>query len=1139
MESTSVKKEKIESRSLLDMVFSWSVRDVLNKDLYKDKVGKIPETFRSLSSYLNSFIPPLIEEIHSDLSSSFKSISQTTPACEISSVEKSKDFKLPKDLFYTTIVKGKRASKGKRDSKKNNVEKYQPEVGDLIALTGVRPKSTDDLNRPNRPYLIALVYGVDENEPSRFFILSSKPITNKDDPETSRKFLFREDNEETEKKREMLFGVYLVNMTTSIRIWKALHPELEGTNLNIIKNVCQPMSFGSESDCAECLSEQTETPGVSNILSLIRSFKLNDSQEAAILSCIRKRECHHENTVKLIWGPPGTGKTKTIGLLLFALLKLKCRTVTCAPTNTAVLEVTTRLVRLVSETLEHDTYGLGDIVLFGNGERLKIDDHNDLLDVFLDYRVDMLSHCFASFYGWSASLSCMKSLLEDPEGQYKRYCQSWTKEDDEEDDDENEEDSPEVTENEEMGKNQKLEQNRKLWNQVISKFLKGNQDSKNRVSEEKKSEKKQCDDPLTYEEFLKKRFRYYSERLKFCIVNLYTHLPTSVISKDVVVNMVKALNQLKYLEKVIFKWSTLNDGGLKQIFKDIHSGRTTFLSISLRRTIKNFLEILELLPQKFAVPDFIEKYMIKNFCLANATLVFCTASSSTKLQTEGMAPLELLVIDEAAQLKECESAIPLQLPGLRHAILIGDEHQLPAMVQSPISENAEFGRSLFQRLVLLEYHKHLLNIQYRMHPSISLFPNKEFYNGQIRDAPIVQQRSYKKEFLDGNMYTSYSFINIARGKEQFDAGHSRKNMVEVAVASQIVENLFKEFRQKKDKISIGIVSPYKAQVYAIQGRIGEKYISNEENGFTVNVRSVDGFQGGEEDVIIISTVRCNGAGSVGFLSNNQRANVALTRARYCMWILGNEATLSNSGSVWQKLINDARQRGCLHDADEDKSLSEAITAALVEIDQVHMILSMDSLNLKDARWTVWFSNDFRKSITKIKDPETFKELYNLLKKLSSGWRQSEDERNVVSLDGTCSLLLEQYPVNSNLILLWAVEIQRETSYQVQVLKVWDVLPPSEIPKLAKRLDNIFGNYTVDKMNRCKHQCTEGNYVVPNKWPIDNDGSSRENLFFKDDSFHSVSRSFGSLSLRDKNRGSTSSYRGSSKYNFRGRRGRGF
>jgi len=83
----------------------------------------------------------------------------------------------------------------------------------------------------------------------------------------------------------------------------------------------------------------------------------------------------------------------------------------------------------------------------------------------------------------------------------------------------------------------------------------------------------------------------------------------------------------------------------------------------------------------------------------------------------------------------------------------------------------------------------------------------------------------------------------------------------------------------KKKVSIGIISPYKAQISGIQQKV-KKYTSVSDSYFSVSVRSVDGFQGGEEDIIILSTVRSNGSGKVGFLSNSQRTNVALTRAKY-------------------------------------------------------------------------------------------------------------------------------------------------------------------------------------------------------------------------------------------------------------------
>ncbi|CAL9224673.1 unnamed protein product [Arabidopsis halleri] len=131
-------------------------------------------------------------------------------------------------------------------------------------------------------------------------------------------------------------------------------------------------------------------------------------------------------------------------------------------------------------------------------------------------------------------------------------------------------------------------------------------------------------------------------------------------------------------------------------------------------------------------------------------------------------------------------------------------------------------------------------------------------------------------------------------------------------------------------MSVGVVSPYKGQVRAIQERTKDKYSSLSGELFTLNVRSVDGFQGGEEDVIIISTVRSNGHGKVGFLNNRQRANVALTRARHCLWVIGNETTLALSGSIWAKLISESRTRGCFYDAADEKNLRDAMNDALLE-----------------------------------------------------------------------------------------------------------------------------------------------------------------------------------------------------------------
>lgn len=1098
MEKTAAKTEEVAGRSLLDLVFSWSIRDVLNRDLYKNQVKRIPERFTSKSHYMKSFIPALSEETRADLCSNMMKVSQA-PSREIFSIERSKKYKPPKDLFYKMWLK----RMGKTGNGKGI---YEPEVGDLLALTDARPKDIADLNRPGINYLLAYVHRVsngldDVDNHETLSILTSKPIEFELENKQNKRESVIAGQEIQKKSRATVFVVYLANMTTNARIWRSLNSDLQGGNTNVIQNVLETSSPDSQ-DCSHCLSEVNRSAAFSGMEeTIISSSNLNDSQEGAIVRCIGRSECQHQSTVKLIWGPPGTGKTKTVGLLLFSLLKLKCRTLTCAPTNIAVLQVTSRLLKLVTDSLEYDTYGLGDIVLFGNGERMKISENDDLEDIFLDHRVEVLSHCFAPSTGWKHTVDSMINLLEDPEHQYRRYFEIMKKENVRVGQDDGMIEFEEMNSNKEKdevvnGQNQMGRNSRKVPKKILVQALKDNKKTEKQKQKVSYYQDKlpKCvgkggqygkenkeDDILPFEEFVKKRFKILSEKLDILIVGLYTHLPTSVISLEVVKNMIKALDSLSRL-KTLLNGVSIGDEGLKLVLNDFEDEESSACQFSwLATTRKDCIQILNSLPRSFYVPNIFKSYQVRNFCLENACLIFCTASSSAKLHTEGIKPIKMLVVDEAAQLKECESTIPLQLSGLRHAVLIGDERQLPAMVQSQISEKAEFGRSLFERLVILGHEKHLLNMQYRMHPSISLFPNKVFYDGLIQNASTVKERNYQKRFLQGNMYGPYSFINLAHGEEQFNDDCSTRNLVEVAVVSELVASLFKGFTKARKGMSVGIISPYKAQVYAIQEKIGKTYSAYSD--FAVNIRSVDGFQGGEEDVIIFSTVRCNANGKIGFLSNRQRVNVALTRARYCLWILGNGATLVNSYSIWKKLVTDAKERGCFYNAEDDKSLSKAIVDALVNV---------NSLLFRNARWKFCFSDDFRKSILKVRN-EARQEVISLLAKLSSGWRQYPEERNIVVRHGTSPVQLEQYRVNDQLHLIWTVDIIKENSNHTQILKVWDVLPLPDLPKLARRLDDVFGNYTVDKMNRCKHRCIEGNLVVPMRWPLCFDGAAGRSI----------------------------------------------
>lgn len=155
---------------------------------------------------------PLVEETHADLSSSLTTLSQSL-SCEIRSVKRCKDYKLPKDLFYKIVLK---ASERKDDAKV-----YEPEFGDLVAITSFRPKSIRDLEKS---YVIAMVHGVKDD--LLLSVLSSKPI------------LFEESMDKS-RKNATLFAVYLINMTTNIRIWQALTLDPKERNMRLIEKVLQ------------------------------------------------------------------------------------------------------------------------------------------------------------------------------------------------------------------------------------------------------------------------------------------------------------------------------------------------------------------------------------------------------------------------------------------------------------------------------------------------------------------------------------------------------------------------------------------------------------------------------------------------------------------------------------------------------------------------------------------------------------------------------------------------------------------------------------------------------------------------------------------------------------------------------------
>ncbi|KAM0832854.1 hypothetical protein ACQ4PT_064635 [Festuca glaucescens] len=991
-------------------ILSWSVQDIFNKNLFRQQVKSIPYTFTSLYTYLNSFICPLIEEVHDDVFSSLGGYAQAN-FIQIIWVEKLDG---EKSIYCFEI------SEPSKDQKSRQT--YDPQEGDIIVVSSRKPRHVSDLIQNKASYVLGSVLkrgNKDKDFPSNCCIvqfLSAIPA---------------EVDPETKMPTAPSFAAFLINMKTYNRIWKCLC--MEGERQDMSSTGIVNLVWQYKRRVLDATPSCSHIPHCSALRSIdglgLEKFNLNDSQLNAVVDCVSAME-NHSPSLKLIWGPPGTGKTKTISTILWAMLIKGVRTLTCAPTNTAVLEVASRIVRLVGESSDGSLCFLNDIVLFGNKERMKIDDSHDLSMVFLDSRAERLLPCFVPQIGLRHCLCSVIDLLENHVTKYKSYIEKFVEEMKREKViPKKDGDKPLRAKGRKslppryplrskpnskyhlvgplsMFRNTRSIAKHKHGNKTLRckdmKYLlpryplRSNPNSKdhlveplsvfcktihNRTEDEEEECHKEAFKVMPFKDYLKDSYNKLSKDLCCCIKILYNDHPRNSETGQSFQCMLEVLELIKILHALINCdrdsddiWSDkLLEGDLEEDCnpvtwpEQLACVRTNTCNKSKFKLARSLcVQELRYLRDNFELPNYYSVKQIQLYLLQRTKCILCSVSSSSRLygvpmnksasdigqllkNPEKLNHVELLIVDEAAQLKECETLIPLQLPGIRQAVFIGDEYQLPALVKSKISDNANFGRSVFERLSMLGYSKHLLNVQYRMHPKISKFPVVTLYNSKISNGPNVTTKSYEKRFLASKLFGSYSFINVDGGHETTDAhGRSLKNTIEAAAVSQIVQRLFKESVSTGIKISVGVVSPYNAQVRAIHEKLGKSY--NMHDGFSVKVKSVDGFQGAEENIIIISTVRSNKAGSVGFLTNMQRTNVALTRAKHCLWIVGNGMTLSNSKSVWQKIVNDARDRGCYFDASEDEDLSNAVIKAVSELDDAENFVKMDPLHVSRPRF---------------------------------------------------------------------------------------------------------------------------------------------------------------------------------------------
>ena len=279
-----------------------------------------------------------------------------------------------------------------------------------------------------------------------------------------------------------------------------------------------------------------------------------------------------------------------------------------------------------------------------------------------------------------------------------------------------------------------------------------------------------------------------------------------------------------------------------------------------------------------------------------------------------------LFIDEAAQALEAACWIPLRR--VSRVVLAGDHCQLPPTVKSIAALKAGLGKTLMERIV--EMHPEavtLLKIQYRMNDDIMRFSSNYFYGGQVESAPEVRFRSIldmdiPMTWIDTSAFAdSVSNDNVSDGsavgafKEEF-VGESfgRINKAEAELTLLALQNYFEKIGKQRlldERIDVGIISPYRAQVQYLRRLLMKREYFKPFRRL-ISVNTVDGFQGQERDIIVISLVRSNDEGQIGFLRDLRRMNVAITRARMKLIILGNAPTMTRHPfyrQLWQYIDN--------------------------------------------------------------------------------------------------------------------------------------------------------------------------------------------------------------------------------------------
>uniref|UniRef100_A0A0E0MHQ1 DNA2/NAM7 helicase-like C-terminal domain-containing protein n=1 Tax=Oryza punctata TaxID=4537 RepID=A0A0E0MHQ1_ORYPU len=768
-------KRDANNSLLSKVVLSWTIQDIL----LDDEVQKIPAKFKSLQHYLDLHSNMLIEEIRRNIKSSLLKV-ETTQCFRAFAVS----FAGPPSIYYIDIDLC-------------GIDNCQHAVkdGDLFFLS----------SQPLRGQLsgcfgIATDVGHDNHFQRSFKVLVSE-------------------NQRKSDLESIKYVSFLTNIMESINILKAIVLMSSG-DFDIINSIPRH----NEKYKKTCACTESCALGIGDSTHL---NNYNEEQLSAMTCIISKLSCCHNNSIELVWGSPGTGKTQLAAGLVISLLNSGFKMLVCVPMERDILIFLKNLQKVCPSV---NFRGIVILNRLCNPESIK--NCNKFHEMNLENRAQALYCCIFLWRSFVKELGFVLGL--------KPYCK------------------------------EKCDHNGCT---ICSK-------SKLVVFSFSSFKEKVCALAIDVEK---------------CSRILIDSLSDILLSNYNIEILNKLLSGISHLEDHI-KNSDITQSGVEKEFGFASGIDFSWEEIGcnvaeLNEIRMTCLGLIEVVMNSIELPQLEDRKDLEEFCIRHSRIIICTPVCSSQLRELKLDTIDILLVDDAAQIKEIDMLIPLSFSP-RHIVMFGDHLHLQPMVKSEVCKEAGYASSLFQRLMHSSSENKRLTKQYMMDPSISQFVSENFYEGRLEDDSTVKSDDYNK-LLKEFPVPAYGFFDISGVNELTDKG---KGFVESSVIMFLLRFLCKGRTNAIGKINVGIICLCNNRVDALRNLLGIKYECHDR--INIEVNSLDNLHEKWYDVVILSSVSDEKAE----LLEGSKMNVALSRSRYCLWIIGEGKNLIAIGDLWKKLI---------------------------------------------------------------------------------------------------------------------------------------------------------------------------------------------------------------------------------------------